>query len=89
MPSVSRSSQGSQSFNIPNNGYNIQATVRGGRGGRGGRDAGANGGSGGTTTTQTFQFKSNREFKARSFTISVGGPGDAGEFKFPVPPGNP
>ncbi len=79
MPSVSRSSQGSQSFNIPNNGYNIQATVRGGRGGRGGDDAEADGGSGGTTTQQTFQFKSNREFKARSFTISVGGPGDAGE----------
>ncbi len=44
MPTVSRSSPGSQSFNIPSSGYNITATVRGARGGRGGNDAGANGG---------------------------------------------
>ena len=78
MPSVSRSSPSSQSFNIPNSGYNITATVRGARGGRGGRDAGASGGNGGTTTQQNFTFKSNRNFISRNFTITVGNNGSNG-----------
>ncbi len=79
MPSNSRSSPGGQSFNIPNSGYNITATVRGARGGRGGRDAEANGGSGGTTTQQNFQFKSNRNFINRDLYIFVGGGGSNGQ----------
>ena len=78
MPTVTRTSPGSQSFNIPNSGYNITATVRGARGGRGGKDASANGGNGGTTTVQSFAFKSNRNFISRSFTITVGNNGSNG-----------
>ncbi len=78
MPTQTRSSPGSQSFNIPNSGYNITAVVRGARGGRGGDDAEADGGNGGTTTQQTFSFKSNRNFINRNFTITVGNNGSNG-----------
>ena len=78
MPTQTRSSPGSQSFNIPNSGYNITAVVRGARGGRGGDDAEASGGNGGTTTQQTFSFKSNRNFINRNFTITVGNNGSNG-----------
>ncbi len=78
MPTVSRSSSGSQSFNIPSSGYNITATVRGAQGGRGGNDAGANGGYGGNTKQQSFTFKANRNFISRNITITVGASGSNG-----------
>ena len=87
MPTVSRSSPGSQSFNIPNSGYNITATVRGARGGKGGKDFKAQGGTGGTTTQQNFTFKSNRNFINRNFVITVGNNGGNGTDDAPNAPG--
>ena len=76
MPTSTFSSPGTYTVSLPNNAYNITATVRGARGGRGGTDASAQGGQGGRTTQQNFTFIQN--YTARTLTCYVGNNGGNG-----------
>ena len=76
MPTNTYTSPGTYYVTIPENGYNINITVRGARGGRGGTDASAQGGVGGRTTIQDFYVL--QDYQQRLFTIWVGGRGGNG-----------
>ena len=76
MPTNTYTTPGTYYVTIPENGYNINITVRGARGGRGGTDASAQGGVGGRTTIQDFYVL--QDYQQRLFTIWVGGRGGNG-----------
>ena len=76
MPTNTYTTPGTYYLTIPENGYDINITVRGARGGRGGTDASAQGGVGGTTTIQDFYVL--QDYQQRLFTIWVGGRGGNG-----------